>query len=377
MFLPASTAAVLNRVVGADPSVIAGQLQSNGRVFLVNPNGVLVGPGVQVLTNGFTASTRDLDNATFLRGEALRLTGDSSAAVINQGSIVAREGDVVLRPGGLRTTASSRPCRHRGPGAAAARAARCCPATGRDRLLVSIRVALTSPLTPPPAPGATNPQVQHTGHIEAAAADLRAGKPTCAGRAGQRRHIRASRSAARAANPHLSGQRAHRGAGHAGREQHHRLGRRSSWKAGTWRWRPCADRRQRRHRRRSAARGGGFQGGEADVANAASTTVRPALDSRRMPPATARAATSSSGRWRHPPRRLHQRRGAGAAFTAAPRCQASALQFNGSADLRATDGSAGTLLLDPTDVTISTAPSTITADKAQSNISVNDIQAAL
>ena len=54
-----------------------------------------------------------------------------------------------------------------------------------------------------------------------------------------------------------------------------------------------------------------------------------------------------------------------------------ALQFNGSADLRATDGSAGTLLLDPTDVTISTAPSTITADKAQSNISVNDIQAAL
>ena len=85
--LPASTAAVLNRVVGADPSVIAGQLQSNGRVFLVNPNGVLVGPGGQVLTNGFTASTRDLDNATFLRGEALRLAGDSSAAVINQGSI--------------------------------------------------------------------------------------------------------------------------------------------------------------------------------------------------------------------------------------------------------------------------------------------------
>ncbi|HXZ97392.1 MAG TPA: filamentous hemagglutinin N-terminal domain-containing protein, partial [Burkholderiales bacterium] len=31
--------AVLNRVIGIDPSSILGVLQSNGRVFLINPNG--------------------------------------------------------------------------------------------------------------------------------------------------------------------------------------------------------------------------------------------------------------------------------------------------------------------------------------------------
>ena len=40
-FIQQSTdSAVLNRVVGQDPSQILGQLQSNGRVFLINPNGI-------------------------------------------------------------------------------------------------------------------------------------------------------------------------------------------------------------------------------------------------------------------------------------------------------------------------------------------------
>ena len=106
-----------------------------------------------MLTNGFTASTRDLDNATFLRGEALRLTGDSSAAVINQGSIVAREGDVVRQVarqvenhGQLQAPAGTVVLAAAAPGGEVLLAR-----DGQGRLLVSIRPPLTSPLTPPRA----------------------------------------------------------------------------------------------------------------------------------------------------------------------------------------------------------------------------------
>ncbi|KQV80424.1 hypothetical protein ASD15_16405, partial [Massilia sp. Root351] len=34
---------VLNRIVGQDPSKILGALQSNGKVYLINPNGVCAG----------------------------------------------------------------------------------------------------------------------------------------------------------------------------------------------------------------------------------------------------------------------------------------------------------------------------------------------
>lgn len=40
--------AVLNRVVGLDSSAILGTLSSNGRVFLVNPNGILFGAGSRI-----------------------------------------------------------------------------------------------------------------------------------------------------------------------------------------------------------------------------------------------------------------------------------------------------------------------------------------
>ena len=45
---PSALSAVLNRVTGQDPSAILGALQSNGRVFLVNPNGIVFGAGAQI-----------------------------------------------------------------------------------------------------------------------------------------------------------------------------------------------------------------------------------------------------------------------------------------------------------------------------------------
>ena len=59
---PNSSAAVLNRVTGGDPSAIMGSLQANGNVFLVNPNGNVFGPGARVDVNGIVASTLDLSD---------------------------------------------------------------------------------------------------------------------------------------------------------------------------------------------------------------------------------------------------------------------------------------------------------------------------
>lgn len=93
---PSSSSAMLNRVVGGNPSQIHGRLQANGQVYLINPNGVLVGPGGVVDTGGFLASTLELPDDAFLRGGDLRFTGTSNASVINLGSIGASEGDVIL-----------------------------------------------------------------------------------------------------------------------------------------------------------------------------------------------------------------------------------------------------------------------------------------
>ncbi|MCL4513400.1 MAG: filamentous hemagglutinin N-terminal domain-containing protein, partial [Candidatus Eremiobacteraeota bacterium] len=47
---PEALSAILNRVIGVDPSVIFGTLKSNGIIFLINPNGILFGQGSEIDT---------------------------------------------------------------------------------------------------------------------------------------------------------------------------------------------------------------------------------------------------------------------------------------------------------------------------------------
>jgi filamentous hemagglutinin family protein len=54
---PDALSTSINRVLGNDPSTIAGTLASNGRLVLVNPAGIAVSRGAVVDTAGFTAST--------------------------------------------------------------------------------------------------------------------------------------------------------------------------------------------------------------------------------------------------------------------------------------------------------------------------------
>ncbi|HWV98578.1 MAG TPA: filamentous hemagglutinin N-terminal domain-containing protein, partial [Candidatus Acidoferrum sp.] len=93
---PSDTAAILNRVLSPNPSLIYGSLQANGRVFLVNPAGIMVGANGVVDTRGFLASTFDIGNDAFQAASKLTLAGPSTASVRNAGSIRALGGDVFL-----------------------------------------------------------------------------------------------------------------------------------------------------------------------------------------------------------------------------------------------------------------------------------------
>ncbi|MEW6254669.1 MAG: MBG domain-containing protein [Pseudomonadota bacterium] len=89
--------ATLNRVTGPLPSQIDGSLSATGSVFLVNPNGIVIGPTGQIVTGGsFIASTHDVRDAEFMAGGAMTFRSTSTASVINYGSIGALGGDVAL-----------------------------------------------------------------------------------------------------------------------------------------------------------------------------------------------------------------------------------------------------------------------------------------
>ncbi len=94
--VPNSSSATLNRVLGGNPSAIYGTLQSNGQLFLVNPNGIVVGAGGRIDTAGFLGSTLDVSNSSFLNGGDLHFLGTSGAGINNQGVIHAASGDVYL-----------------------------------------------------------------------------------------------------------------------------------------------------------------------------------------------------------------------------------------------------------------------------------------
>ena len=91
---PNSDSVALNRVLGPDGTTILGALSANGKVFIINPNGVLFGAGSQVNVAGLVASTLGLSDADFMKGD-YRFSG-SGGAVLSQGHINADGGYVAL-----------------------------------------------------------------------------------------------------------------------------------------------------------------------------------------------------------------------------------------------------------------------------------------
>jgi len=88
--------AILNRVSGGEASRLMGSLLSNGKVYLINPNGVLIGPDARIETAGFIGASFDVLDADFLKGKELFFSGESENSVVNLGTISCPSGDVAL-----------------------------------------------------------------------------------------------------------------------------------------------------------------------------------------------------------------------------------------------------------------------------------------
>ena len=89
--------AVLNRIIGQNPSEILGQLTSNGKVFLINPNGIVFGAGSVINTQGLIASSLNLSDQDFLSGNYHFMAGSSAGNILNEGIIRAgKDGNIIL-----------------------------------------------------------------------------------------------------------------------------------------------------------------------------------------------------------------------------------------------------------------------------------------
>jgi filamentous hemagglutinin family protein len=96
---PNSKSITVNRVTGNGASDIYGDLFANGRIWLINGNGILFGKGSEINVGALIATTSDMTNEDFRKGRyAFAKPSDNAAAsVVNQGSIHAADrGYVVL-----------------------------------------------------------------------------------------------------------------------------------------------------------------------------------------------------------------------------------------------------------------------------------------
>lgn len=91
---PNSSAIALNRVLGSDASSIMGNLSANGKVFLINPNGVLFGKTASVNVGGLVASTLNITDADFMANN-YKFSGTETGTVLNQGTINTTDGGFV------------------------------------------------------------------------------------------------------------------------------------------------------------------------------------------------------------------------------------------------------------------------------------------
>lgn len=94
---PGALSLAVNRIGSNDPSKILGTLTANGRIILINPNGLLFGDTARINVGSLVATTHDLTNDDIRSGKFhFDISGNPLATVENHAAIVASGGSVAF-----------------------------------------------------------------------------------------------------------------------------------------------------------------------------------------------------------------------------------------------------------------------------------------
>ena len=89
---PSASAVALNRVLSSNPSLIAGHIDANGQIILINQSGVIFTHGAQVNTAGLIVSAAGMSDVNFMAGKLVfDQPGNPNAAVVNRGTLTVRQ----------------------------------------------------------------------------------------------------------------------------------------------------------------------------------------------------------------------------------------------------------------------------------------------
>lgn len=98
---PSASSVTLNRILTQDPSQIHGSITANGRVFLINPNGIIFGASSRINVGSLVASSLDIADVDAATGRySFSTAADRSGAISNSGQIIAADGGSVTLLGG-------------------------------------------------------------------------------------------------------------------------------------------------------------------------------------------------------------------------------------------------------------------------------------
>jgi len=92
---PGASSIALNQIGGVSASYIYGHLLANGQIFLINPSGIVFGPGAQVDVGGLIASTLDLVKNGFANTGTLSFSGRAPGTITNAGILKALPGGYI------------------------------------------------------------------------------------------------------------------------------------------------------------------------------------------------------------------------------------------------------------------------------------------